>query len=483
MRSHILLSVALASVAGAQESVSPRAETTPVPSSGDAADDSVIWVDATDPSRSVVIGTDKESGLAVYDLAGNQLQFVAGGQPNNVDLRTSFPLDGERVTLVTTGDRSNNSIRIYVLDPDTRRLSSVAAGTISMGIDVLGCCMYRSPLSGEYYFMGTSEDGLFEQWRLFDDGQGRVDAELVRAFDVGGPCEGCVADDETAFLFIGEEAEGVWRYGAEPGAGTGRFSVDSTGGGNLTADVEGLTLYYASGGRGYLLVSSQGDDTFAVYERQSPHQHVLNFRIVDNSTDGIDGVTECDGIDVMNRSLGSAFPDGLFVAQDDVNPGGNQNFKLLSWRDIAEAAGPALVVDNSYVPSGSPDCTSIATFSYRNGSNPPLLTTSVTPLLGTTWQADLDCSGYKKSVRGYLFAYSEPAGGTFVAAGEVLVDLKSQRVFDLSERRHGRGMVVSFHVPIPADISLCGMEMSVQGMCDDRHSAGLSNAIDMVLGR
>ena len=54
-----------------------------------------IWVDRRDPSRSVVIGTDKKLGLNVYDLKGKRLQVVADGRMNNVDLRDGFMLGGQ----------------------------------------------------------------------------------------------------------------------------------------------------------------------------------------------------------------------------------------------------------------------------------------------------------------------------------------------------------------------------------------------------
>ena len=73
-------------------SVAATVETTPVPSSGDAADDMVVWVHPTTPSASIVIGTDKHAGLAVYDLTGSQLQFLPDGDLNNVDLRYGFRL-------------------------------------------------------------------------------------------------------------------------------------------------------------------------------------------------------------------------------------------------------------------------------------------------------------------------------------------------------------------------------------------------------
>ena len=52
------------------ENVVAVVETDPVPNGDGAADDPAIWVDRDDPSRSTVIGTDKDGGLGVYDLTG-----------------------------------------------------------------------------------------------------------------------------------------------------------------------------------------------------------------------------------------------------------------------------------------------------------------------------------------------------------------------------------------------------------------------------
>ena len=59
----------------------------------------------------------------------------------------------------------------------------------------------------------------------------------------------------------------------------------------------------------------------------------------------VDGVSDTDGIDVTGAALGADWPDGLFVAQDGENEGGNQNFKLVSWGEIAAAADPPLLID------------------------------------------------------------------------------------------------------------------------------------------
>lgn len=314
---------------------SPRRETDPVPHGGDAADDPAIWINRSDPLQSAIVGTDKEGGLAVYTLGGRQLHYRADGEINNVDLRPGFQLGGRRVALVTAGNRSDNTIAIYRIDARTRRLVNVAARRIHPGIETQGSCMYRSPRSGKTYYFVTSKSGQVEQWELLDNGRSQVDARKVRSLEIGDATEGCVADDRLARFYVSEEPTGIWRYGAEPGAGARRVLVDSTGGsGHLVSDVEGLTVAYGSSGRGYLIASSQGNSSFVVYRRAGRNRHVTTFSV--GAGNGIDGIDDTDGIDVTTANLGPPFEEGLFVAQDGENEGGNQNFKLVPWR----APGP-----------------------------------------------------------------------------------------------------------------------------------------------
>jgi 3-phytase len=320
----------------ARQLVTPAVETAQVPDSGDAADDPAVWVHPGDPSLSTVIGTNKKGGLAVYDLAGRQLQYLADGKMNNVDLRTGFPLAGQSVALVAASNR-NSSIALYKVNPQTRQLEDVAARQIASGAGY-GACLYRSAASGKFYFFGNSERGEVEQWELFDNGAGKVDASLVRSFAVGTQTEGCVADDEFGHLYIGEEDVGIWKYGAEPTAGITRTQVDTTqSGGHLTADVEGLTIYDAGNGAGYLLASSQGNNSYVVYRREGTNAYLTTFQIA--GSDRIDDVSQTDGIDVTNANLGPTFPQGMFIVQDGKNDGCNQNFKYVSWQLIADTLG------------------------------------------------------------------------------------------------------------------------------------------------
>lgn len=339
-----------------EHTVVPTAETTPVSHSGDAADDAAIWVNPSDPARSTIIGTDKLGGIAVYDLAGTQLQYRdQTAKYNNVDLRTDFPLGGQRVALVAASDRTKyytstqtqyyRSIVLYSVDPATGTLAG-PVGTIRATYEPYGLCMYRSQTSGKFYVFVTGRysvgglDGYVEQWELSDNGSGQIAAEKVRVFGVGSQTEGCVADDEMGHLYLAEEDGGIWKYPAEPNAGLDRLLVDSTGPeGHLVADVEGLTITYGPNGTGHLLASSQGNNSYTVYRREGSNAYLRTFTVGHGGD--TDGTTDTDGIDATTASLGSSFPNGLFVAQDGTNttPSGttaNQNYKLVPLQHILE---------------------------------------------------------------------------------------------------------------------------------------------------
>jgi 3-phytase len=193
--------------------------------------------------------------------------------------------------------------------------------------------MYRSAKTSKIYYFGTSKSGDVEQWELFDS-SGKVDAKKVRNFKLGSTVEGCVADDELGHFYVGEEAVGIWKFGAEPEAGSSPTQVAKVGDGHLFADVEGLAIAYGKDGAGYLIASSQGNHSYVVYRREGNNEFVKKFRI--GNSEGVDGCEETDGIDVNTANLGPAFPQGVFVVQDGVNDKGNQNFKLVPLQAIVK---------------------------------------------------------------------------------------------------------------------------------------------------
>lgn len=339
--------------------VRPAAQTTPSSPVGDA-DDVCVWIHPTDPALSVVIGTDKERGLDVYDLDGRQIQHVERGHMNNVDIRYNFPLGGQSVDLIAASNKDkSHTIVLYSVDPETRQLVDVAARPLPLDMDAYGLCMFHNLESGKFFVVVNSYGGNVEQWEIRDNGEGKVDGKRVRQFHVGSRTEGCVCDDEYGVLYIGEENVAIWKYPADP---NGRLDppfrqiVDVLGpkghlSDDLNHDIEGLALYHGRDGTGYLLASCQGAGVFSVYRREGDHAYLGTFRVGGNAAKGIDDVSNTDGIDVTAASLGSLFPNGLFVAHDGANSDGDEtNFKFVAWEQIAKAFTPSLQINADWNP-------------------------------------------------------------------------------------------------------------------------------------
>ncbi|MDQ3628318.1 MAG: phytase [Actinomycetota bacterium] len=342
------------------------AETTPVRHTGDAADDPAIWVDPDDSSRSLVLGNDKRGALETYDLSGNVHQRITTATTfwGNVDVRQDVRVGGRTLDVVAA---YNGGLRLYTVDPATRLLTALTGGAAAIPTGGgEGLCLYESAATGTVSAFVVTRAGRVSQYALTDsDSDGLLEAVLTRRFEVGSEAEGCVADDDNDALYVAEEDVGLWRYGAEPDSGTARTSLDTVQPtGHLSADVEGVTLVELASGGGYVIASAQNvaagnQSYFVVYDRSS-NAYVGTFRVVDG--DAADGCQRTDGIAAYAGDLGPAYPQGLFVCQDNNNtaPGsvGNQNFKLVRLEkvvdlDVSPDPGPDPTGDVSFVAAAS----------------------------------------------------------------------------------------------------------------------------------
>ncbi|WP_010485381.1 phytase [Pseudomonas sp. S9] len=314
--------------------VAAIAQTEPVGRQGDAADDPAIWVHPTQPSLSRVLGTNKKQGLLSYDLNGKLLKDLPVGRLNNVDLRADFSLAGRTIDLAVASNRDNNSISLFAIDRSNGTIST--AGEIPTPLkEIYGICLFQ-PQPGELYAFANDKDGSFLQYRL-SDANGKLAGKLVRRFAVASQPEGCVADDQQQRLFIGEEDVGVWAVDARADGSTELSSVLAVGD-VLKADVEGLGLYQAAK-HSYLLVSSQGNDSYVVLDAMPPYAIRGALRVGLNGALGIDGASETDGLEVTSANLGGPWSKGMLVVQDGRKrmPETTQNFKFVAWSQVAEA--------------------------------------------------------------------------------------------------------------------------------------------------
>jgi 3-phytase len=319
---------------GAGTPVAIAAETPPVGTGLlDAADDPAIWADPADPSRGVIIGTDKKAGLYVYDLAGKQTQYVPGGLPNNVDLRGGFPTPSGPMVLVAASDREKMGATLLLLDPATLQLKPWGLARLDLA-EPYGLCLGRR--GDTFVLIVNGTDGQVRQLSVAAGADGQPVVAEERRFAVATQPEGCVIDDARGRLYLGEEGRGVWRFdmGVTPTAGT---LIATAPGEALKPDVEGMALLEDAAGA-WLIVSSQGDSAFAVFKVDG-ESAAYRGRFSPAATGDIDGVTGTDGVAALGGVVGG-FPEGLIVMQDDEDGGPQrQNFKLVDWRAVKTALG------------------------------------------------------------------------------------------------------------------------------------------------
>ncbi len=305
------------------------AETEPVASADDAADDPAIWRNRHAPAKSLVVATDKQAGVHVYDLSGKHLSYTPAPRLNNVDLRER----GGRI-VVAASDRADVAqahVALFDLDPTTARLRPLGRYPVGLG-EAYGMCLWTRARDGALFGFVVLKDGRIDQVAI--DVSGAVpQVRSVRSMKLDTQSEGCVVDDRNGQLYVAEEDVGLWRFDADPAAATTGTAVARVDGTMLVADAEGLALAPAGRTGGYLVASSQGDNAYTLY-RLPGVTYAGRFRIGGGA---IDGTSETDGIDLILGDFGLAYPGGLMVAQDGDNAPETQNFKYVSWAAVKRA--------------------------------------------------------------------------------------------------------------------------------------------------
>ena len=314
-------------------------------------DDPAIWVNRTEPSSSLVFGTMKvpapDGALAVFGLDGKLRQLLKGpDRPNNVDVEYGLDLDATPTDIAVLTERLGRRLRVYGISRDGASVRDISSGTMAILEGArgdegapMGIGLYKRPKDGAIFAIVSPKAGPRQsylwQYRLEDDGTGRVKATFVRRFgdfSGSGEIEAIAVDDELGYVYYADEVAGIHKWLADPDAPGADRELTVFGTTGYKQDREGLGIYTMPDGKGYIVSVDQlpGESVFHVYKREGepgrPHDHsaeVLSF------TGGADGT---DGLDVTSAPLGPDFPDGLLVAMNS----SSRNFLLFRWRDIRE---------------------------------------------------------------------------------------------------------------------------------------------------
>lgn len=296
-------------------------ETAPSPRRGDAIDDPAVWSHPQDPNKSLILGTDKRTGLYVYDMHGKVVQELPVGRLNNVDVRGNLAV----ATL-----RDNNSLQLFTVD-DSGKVA-VDTNTLTDLDEIYGVCMgYNADTDATSIYV-NGKSGRIQHYVV------GANNALTKARELQVPSqpEGCVVDDKTQRLYVGEEGNAVWLFDARADATTqGEIIIREAEHPELVADIEGLALARVDG-EVLLFVSSQGNNSYVVFDASAPYSLRQHFRVRTNPELGIDGSSETDGLEVTTQSLGQGFEQGALIVQDGRNrmPEEGQNFKLVPLQRI-----------------------------------------------------------------------------------------------------------------------------------------------------
>lgn len=297
-------------------------------------DDPAIWVNPTDPSQSLVIGTDKDENgaLYVFDLKGKIVtdKVVRGlKRPNNVDIAYGLVLNGKPVDIAITTERMTHKLRVYAL-PDMKAIDHgglpVFEGETTEGYrDLMGISLYTSPTKEIYAIVGRKtgplEGEYLWQYLLTDDGSGNVKATLKRKFGKYSgkkEIEAIAVDNELGYVYYSDEQFGVRKYYADPSKGNAELGIFAKEG--FKEDHEGISIYKATAKTGYILVSDQSANHFKVFKREGDNAFVKSIPMSTNNS---------DGSDVVAVPLNEDFKHGLFVAMSD-----NKTFQYYRWEDL-----------------------------------------------------------------------------------------------------------------------------------------------------
>jgi 3-phytase len=313
-------------------------ETAPVAAGteDDSADDPALFRLISDTSTVIIAGSNKTAGIHFYELSGKEIGFLECGRINNIDSRIIEMPGGEKKVLLAGSNRNLNTISLFLL-PGLSPLPAEPAINIASCLDeVYGLCLHKNGQTGDYFVFVNSKTGDIEQWKL-TIGNNEIEASLVRKITVPSQPEGMVADDRTGKLYVGEERGGVHVFETNPDSDRDYCTISMSDSLNphIRYDIEGLAIYRSDSTGGYLVASSQGNNTFAIFDLAG-QKYLRSFAVKEAITDSVE---ETDGIEIIDTYVSKRFPEGILVVQDGYNTNENieksQNFKIIDWRKIS----------------------------------------------------------------------------------------------------------------------------------------------------
>lgn len=220
------------------------------------ADDPAIWVNPIDNNKSLIIGTLKKGGLAVFNMDGKMIQQVTPsqnktnglkGRYNNVDILRGYLLENKTVDLAIVSDRGFDTLKVFLISyqgqnkpilqditaNDIPRLFSQSIDDIKTKRTAYGLAVhYNTKQQQAIGFVTQANRSNIAQVEFFTTTVGTISYRvnhyhtLPSTFSTEAdanwtPCEendgdlpeleGLVIDGQRQVLYAGQEHVGIWQ--------------------------------------------------------------------------------------------------------------------------------------------------------------------------------------------------------------------------------------------------------------------------------
>lgn len=303
-------------------------------------------IDASNSAQPLTDITDAKAPRVFYDRYLQPSQY----QPAEHEAgKTNNPVDEQNTAYGVTLMREGNLTRAFVSQRSRSRIKELLLRPTETGTVTYRTLRdYRFPVA---HTIATA------------DGKGTISWEACRE-DANDDLqfEGLAVDQGQGVLYAGQEVVGIWKlpipkdipaspqvihvpgvfltekvktfampyyatleedeysceYGDISNPPAGAIVVNGNpalAGQFIEADAEGIAIVEKNANKGYVVISSQGDDTLHVFDRSNiflPNHHL--------GVITVDGVHETDGLHIIAKPFGNAFPDGLMAVHNGGAP-------------------------------------------------------------------------------------------------------------------------------------------------------------------
>lgn len=320
MRNIIILIIAILSLSCDKKlpPINPNVISEKVPHD---TDDPAIWIHPTDPSKSIIFGTDKDTNGAIYafDLEGKVIldKVIKNIKyPNNIDVEYGFKINDSITTdIIVFTERERNQIRLFSV-PDMKPLDRGGFPVFEDETNPefrkpMGIALYKNPVDKTVTAIVSRKTGPSDmylyQYQLKGGSTG-VSSKLVRKFGKFSEkkeIEAIAVDDALGYIYYSDEGVGIRKYYANPAKGNEELAV--FGGEYFKQDIEGIAIAATSDEEGVLIVSDQQKGQFNLFSRKD-NSFIKAVNL---------GTIKTDGCDVVTVPLNATFTKGLFVAMNE----------------------------------------------------------------------------------------------------------------------------------------------------------------------